>query len=88
MSKKLTLSEVRKKYLEEITKNLEVAIAIRDNPSVSDKERINAVKEINWMLGVRRPDKTVPKPEQKSKKQPELTEEDKERINDAFKLDE
>jgi len=75
---KQTLAEFRTKHFkEEMSRNLEVAKNIRDNPENSAKDRNEAVKSISRMLGALAPEKVSPASKPKESKKEELTESDK-----------
>lgn len=50
--KEAELESWREKHFDELEKNLQVLIAIRDDPSVEPKTRVNAAHEINRLMGV------------------------------------
>jgi len=74
----MNLQQLRKKYADELEKNLKVAIGIRDDPETPEKEKINAIKEINWILGVRKPEKVATKDKKGKEKSPFTPKEEKE----------
>lgn len=63
----------RQRHFDELEKNLQVLIMIRDDPEVEPKTRVNAAHEINRLMGVshsssrkkadKSPEMTLEKPE-------------------------
>lgn len=58
MAKSKELAEFRAKHFGELKKTLKVLIAVRDDPEVSAKDRIEASKAIGRMLSAMSPAKT------------------------------
>ena len=75
---KEALAEWRAKHIDQWEKNLEVAMAIRDDPDASNRDRNEAIKIISRLLGILQPEKqtTKEKKEEAKKKEPELSKEE------------
>lgn len=75
---KEALAEWRAKHIDQWEKNLQVAIAIRDDPDASNKDKNEAIKIISRMLGILQPERvgSKEKKEEPKKKEPELSPEE------------
>ena len=81
---KETLAEWRAKHFKEMDKNLEINIAIRDNPNEKAKDRIDASKTIARMLGTLAPEK-IEKKEATVKKESPFSEAETKALNARLK---
>lgn len=75
-NKKKDLLSFRKKYIQELEKNVEVWKEIRDNPDESGRDRIEAAKNIAKVLGAF----SVASAPDKDKETSRLSKEDKDTI--------
>ena len=83
---KEALAEWRAKHSDQWEKNLQVAMAIRDDPDASNRDKNEAIKIISRMLGILQPEKqtTKEKKEKAEKKEPELTPEEEKYLEELL----